>query len=80
MTIEDIIEDIKVKRPNDSVFMILYREWKLNITENKDQVETLAKLIVYLQENNFLNVWSEDMETMFNPAQRGGRGRSPYLD
>lgn len=59
MTIEDIIEDIKFKRPNDSVFMVLYREWKLNIAENKDQGETLGKLIVYLQESNFLNVWSE---------------------
>lgn len=61
MTIEDIIEDIKVKRPNDHEFQSLYREWKLNIAEDKDQGETLAKLIVYFQQKNYLNVWGEDI-------------------
>jgi hypothetical protein len=80
MSIEDIIEDIKVKRPNDAEFQMLYREWKLNITEGKDQGETLGKLIVYLQTKGFLNVWSEDFEDYNNPLNRRGRGKSPYLD
>ncbi len=80
MKVEDIIEDIKVKRPSDQTFQQLYREWKLNITEDKDQGETLGKILIYLQENSFLTVWGEEMDGSVGLGMNRSRPKSPYVD
>ncbi len=80
MTIEDIIEDAKEKRSNDSVFMALHREYKLNITEDKSNEEILAKMLIYFQEKGYLNVYDDDFLNPGSSRRNRGKTKSPYLD
>lgn len=76
--IEKVLENIKEYREDDSNFMKIYREYKIDHTTEDSKEEVLTSLIEYMNEEGFIRPYYMPSEEMSEGVAFSGYAASAH--